>query len=155
MLGLKKFKRNRSVLEEKQWDRAQDMHAHDFMELHASSFVERGVTPMFMRVAMMLCAQPSSASVAEQGACGWSKVGCIETEKRSRILTGKTNMLVNVNGWQWSLEEDKQHHKRPHTLQLFDALDELVREKQSDAVEKGVQEGEDDVQGATADADMD
>ena len=127
MLGLKKFKRSRSVLEEKQWDRAQDMHAHDFIELHASSFVAMGVTPIFMRAAMMLCAQPSSASVAEQGACGWSKVGCIETEKRTRILTGKTNKLVNVNGWQWALEEDKKANKKPRTLQLFDALDELVK----------------------------
>ena len=57
---------------------------------------------------MMLCAQPSSASVAEQGVCGWSKVGCIETEKRTALLTSKTNKLVNVNGWQWSLQQEKK-----------------------------------------------
>ena len=39
MLGLKKFKRSRGVLEDKQWEKAQVMHAHEFMELHNVSFV--------------------------------------------------------------------------------------------------------------------
>ena len=61
----------------------------------------------FAKAGMQLCAQPSSASVAKQGVVGWSKVGAIETIKRTRILTAKTNKLVNVNGWLWAAEKAK------------------------------------------------
>lgn len=132
------------------------MPAHEFMELHAPTFHEHGVSQSFLKASMMLCAQASSASVAEQGACGWSKVGCIETETRTRIQTAKTNKLVNVNGWQWSLEEEsKKKNGRPRTLQLFDALDSLVEEKQAVAMQAGAKEGGDDDIGASADVALD
>ena len=154
MLGLKKFKRSSNVLLPKQWEAAGTTAAHEFMELHASTFVTHGVTPSFMRSAMQLCAQTSAASVAEhcQGACGWSKVGCIETEKRSRLLTHRTDKLVNINGWQWALQEDTKPQNQPRTTELFEALDELVSEKQTVALEIGNKEGEDDTIGGSADA---
>ena len=93
---------------------------------------------------MQLTAQASSAAAPEQGVVGWSKVGCIETDKRKNLQTHKTDKLVNVNGWNWAQEQVKKPMQRPPNMKLFDTLDELVAGTQEHAQEQGLAEGADD-----------
>ena len=93
---------------------------------------------------MQLCSQTTSASVAEQGVCGWSKVGCVETAKRTRILTAKTNKLVNVNGWLWTQEKMKTTPIRPKNLDLYNTMDAMMEKTQELARACGRAEGESD-----------
>lgn len=102
-----------------------------------------------------LTSKASSASVAEQGVTGWSKVGAIETDKRTRILTTKTDKLVSVGGWQWSLKQKEimlSGKDRKDQLKLFDALDELIEKDLTEARKLGLTEGDDDGKEGEADA---
>ena len=98
---------------------------------------EHRLPAAFAKAGMQLCSQPASASVAEQGVCGWSKVGCIETAKRTRILTAKSDKLVNVNGWLWAQEKMKTAPKRPKNLDLYDTMDAMMEKTQEDIFKRG------------------
>ena len=74
-------------------------------------------------------------------------MGCIETDKRRRLLTAKTSKLVNVGGWQHTLrcqEHMAGKTDRPEDFKLFEALDELVESTCKKAAASGLKEGEDD-----------
>ena len=105
---------------------------------------EHRLPAAFAKAGMQLCSQPASASVAEQGVCGWSKVGCIETAKRTRILTAKSDKLVNVNGWLWAQAKMKTAPKRPKNLDLYDTMDAMMEKTQEEARSCGRAEGESD-----------
>ena len=123
LAGLMEFKRSATVLTKQQWDKAQEMAPHKWLGVNKSRFPV-SMRP-FLKTAMQLTAQPSSASAPEQGVVGWSKVGCIETPKRMNLQTHKTDSLVNVNGWDWATEQVNKPKKRPDNMKLFDALDEI------------------------------
>lgn len=138
LTSLKQFKQNPAVLgvSEEDLKKAETGMAHLWYHMR-----DHSLPPAFAKAGMQLCAQPASASVAEQGVCGWSKVGCIETSKRTRLMTAKTNMLVNVSGWLWAQEKMKEVRKRPHNLQLYDTMDDLMERTQDAAREAGKDEG--------------
>ena len=100
-----------------------------------------------MKWGKRLCAAASSASVSEQGVVGWSRVDGIESKRRTRIHTSKTDKLVNVNGWQWAVNERADMDAKleagkciPQSpvLALFDVLDGFCAEHEERAVEAGV-----------------
>ena len=138
LTSLKQFKHNPAALGVSDADlkKAETGVAHLWYHIR-----DHSLPPAFAKAGMQLCAQPASASVAEQGVCGWSKVGCIETAKRTRIQTAKTNMLVNVNGWLWAQDKITETPKRPHNLQLYDTMDDLMARTQDVAREAGKDEG--------------
>jgi len=103
--------------------------------------------PEFVEAAEKITSKAASASVAEQGLVGWSKVGAIETTSRSRILTSKTSKLCNVGGWQWAVKAMKRMESaedRKDALKLFDALNEFVETTREEAAAAGLDEGADD-----------
>ena len=77
------------------WDEADQMLPHLWYDLYGA-FLD---LEEFVAAAEKVTSKAASASVAEQGLVGWSKVGAIETTSRSRILTSKTSKLCNVGGW--------------------------------------------------------
>lgn len=130
-------------LEEKEWAEAETDLPHLWYEAYGMMLDLEDFVP----AAMQLTSKASSASVAEQGVTGWSKVGCIETDKRTRILTSKTSQLVNVGGWQWSLAQRERmlsKTDRKDQLALFDALDALIARDQTEANTQELNEGIDD-----------
>ena len=126
------------------WEEAGKMMPHAWYDLYGV-FLQ---LPDFVQAAMKVTSKASSASVAEQGVCGWSKVGSIETAKRTRITTAKTNKLVNVSGWQWAVKQQNRMHSssdRMDALTMFDALNGMVEKTREEAIARGLEEGNDDI----------
>ena len=143
--GLLQFKTKavQSKVDKTEWDEAETDLPHVWYDAYGMSL---GL-PEYTAAAMQLTSKAASASVAEQGVTGWSKVGSIETDKRTRILTSKTSKLVSVGGWQWSLKQRARmlsDHDRKDQLKLFDALDTLIGKDQDEARKLGLTEGGDD-----------
>ena len=111
--------------------------------------------PEFTHAAMQLTSKASSASVAEQEVSGWSKVGCIESEKRTRILTSKTSKLVNVGGWQWAMKQEERLSSKGDRKDQFKLLDEMVNKTVDEAHAAGLTEGIDDQKDDNAEDDDD
>ena len=103
-LGFFKTKAVQAKVDKKEWERAEVLLPHVWLESYGMLL---GLSE-FTAAAIQLTSKASSASVAEQGVTGWSKVGCIETDKRTRILTHKTSKLVSVGGWQWAMRQREQ-----------------------------------------------
>ena len=128
-------------------DAAEDaatMAPHVWFEVYGSE-LPHAARP-FVKWGKRLCAAASSASVSEQGVVGWSRVDGIESKRRTRIHTAKTDKLVNVNGWQWAVNERAQMDakleagkcaSRSPVLALFDVLDGFCAEHEERAVEAG------------------
>jgi hypothetical protein len=117
---LSQWKGAHGLAREQVWKKADVLSASDWWTAYGSDFD----MPLLHVTAMKLTSLAASASVCEQGVVGWSKVGCIETQRRSRLLTGKTNKLVNVNGALWSQQHahTESSNKAGAILDLLDAL---------------------------------
>ena len=117
--GLSQFKRNGDGAF-KWLPKANGMEAHLWWDVYGDMV---NCTAL-VQAAMYLTSKTSSASVAEQGVVGWSKVGAIETNKRLRIHTATTDKLVNICGVEWCKREDAKpaDAKRPKNLDLFECL---------------------------------
>ena len=112
---------------EQVWQKADVLSAADWWTAYGSDFE----MPLLHSTAMKLTSLAASASACEQGVVGWSKVGCIETQRRSRLLTGKTNQLVNVNGALWS-QQQTQTECTNKAGAILDLLDVLVQDTLSE-----------------------
>lgn len=148
---LRKFKGAHDALTTAQWGRADTVPAHEWWTTTGER-LELGVLEKW---AAKVCSLASAASVAEQGVVGWSRVGAIESERRTRLVTSKTNKLVNVNGHQWALRNKRKAAKLPRTMELFDTLDAMLVDEANEAKQAGLAEGEDDPVGYGHGADGD
>ena len=139
--GLSQFKRNGDGAF-KWLPKANGMEAHLWWDVYGDMV---NCTAL-VQAAMYLTSKTSSASVAEQGVVGWSKVGAIETNKRLRIHTATTDKLVNICGVEWCKREDAKpaDAKRPNNLDLFECLHEMIIDVQEKATALELSEAPDD-----------